>query len=274
MDLHPGGDPMSVETVTFVVDGPWLTNLVRSLWAAEGEPVKALEVLRSAFPTMSESQRIAICTGTKKLEGTSRDPKGIGFVDDNATEVHGCKLSLAALIERLDQTDEMDRWKDALQMAIGDVERVASHNGMIRIPRRRVRDYRNGKISAADITHERVEFPTLLYNRAKNQPTEDDEPEPPEPQYSINHPMGWLSPDGRFYQCGYMEHLYLIERLGFDDQAAEKAGWIKINGDRPYSRYHIDGTGARPTQRQIDLIFDWCSTNGIKTPSWLTEAEE
>ena len=39
---------MSANQIAFVVDGEWLTNICRQLWADEGNPDKALDLLDAA----------------------------------------------------------------------------------------------------------------------------------------------------------------------------------------------------------------------------------
>jgi hypothetical protein len=73
---------------------------------------------------------------------------------------------------------------------------------------------------------------------------------------------GWLLPDGKYYGCGYMEHIGLATRLlegklpeGRDaEKFAEDIGWVKITK-------HLTGTAAlaskTPTKRQLTKLWDY-----------------
>jgi len=255
--------PDSVQAVSFSISGEWLTNQVRSLWAAEGEPLKALLVLRDGLPTMEEQDRLAILIGKKKLVGDNE----VELVDDDATEIYGEPLSMDAVLQQQDNTAEVEQWKDLYQIATYDVVRVASPIGMIEIPRWRASAYRAGNVTIDDIPYEEC-AKTAEPNTPWLKKEEEEDPKP-EATDTIDHHSGWLSTEGRFYSCGWMEHLWLLSRLGQDDLEAEKVGWIKISGQYAWSHYHLHGTGRKPTQRQIDMVFDWCVENQHDLPHWL-----
>lgn len=94
----------------------------------------------------------------------------------------------------------------------------------------------------------------------------DSRPTPP-PDTKLEHEDGWVLPDGKFYPCGYMEHIWLAEKLGKPEREAEKAGWVKIS-------HGLDGTlyihrGERDvTQKQINTVFDWCTKHRKPLPHW------
>lgn len=91
----------------------------------------------------------------------------------------------------------------------------------------------------------------------------------PAPDPNCESEDGWILPDGKFYGCGYMEHIWLADRLGKEEKEAEKAGWIKIS-------HGVDGrlyiqrldTAREPTQKQIDTMFTWCEKHKAKLPDW------
>ena len=57
-----GGGMEHVETLQFVIDGPWLTEFTRSLWADELELQKALNIL-NCLHGMNEETAMKILTG-------------------------------------------------------------------------------------------------------------------------------------------------------------------------------------------------------------------
>lgn len=79
-----------VETVSFRIDGDYLTDYIRSAWR-EGSFIHAWKVWASGS---SQDEELAtdsemffkLVTGKLKLEGSSADPEGIAVVDDNSDE--------------------------------------------------------------------------------------------------------------------------------------------------------------------------------------------
>jgi hypothetical protein len=278
MAKRSSGVNTASEEVCFSISGESLTGLVRSLWAAEDKPDKALAVLEAAFPTMREADRIAICTGSLKLIGDSRDANGVELVDDDATEIYGIPLSLTSVIEGFQK--QMDQQKDAYQLAAGETEKVASDEGLVAIPRRKKDAYYSGEVALSDIEH--YEVLASFCNREDATPQKEPEnieeeekaTPPPEPHYSIATDCGWLTPDGRFYPCGWMEHLWLVGCFDLTGEKAEQAGWIKISDNEAWSAHHLFGEGAPPTQRQIDLVFDWYTKRGRRLPYWMSGLDE
>lgn len=39
---------------------------------------------------------------------------------------------------------------------------------------------------------------------------------------------GWLDRKGKFYPCGYGEHVKFCEKIGFVERELELKGWVKI----------------------------------------------
>jgi hypothetical protein len=111
------------------------------------------------------------------------------------------------------------------------------------------------------------------YDMLKDQ----DEPPspPPEPEYEITADCGWLSPDGKFYRCAYMEHISLAIRLGMDEVRLEKLGWVKVQENKFWGDLLCEGgERAKVTQKQRDLVFDYCTKNGLQLPSWMAPEED
>ena len=76
---------------------------------------------------------------------------------------------------------------------------------------------------------------------------------------------GWLSPGGKFYVCSYGCHGELADSLGKDTIVMENLGWIKL------SQGYLLEPKKPLTQKQIDIIFDWCSANNKRMPWWYKE---
>lgn len=275
---------MSTAHATFVVDGSWLTDLVRTLWADEGEPEKALRILQEGLPDLPEEAMYSILTGHKKLEGDSSE--GITLVDDDTTESPcGNSLALEAVLKPFRKKAEEGR--DAVALLAGNVTYMGSPKGRVAIPTHHVEAFRRGEIGLDNMLYRGVSnVPTAEERKAMLtdpmveverrrrgiEPLDDKEDEPPptpppKPEYKITHNYGWLSPDGKFYACSWMEHIRLAETLGFEERNLEKLGWIKIE----------DGDAFEPergvTQRQKTLVFDLYYTRGKELPFWWTEED-
>jgi hypothetical protein len=109
-----------------------------------------------------------------------------------------------------------------------------------------------------------------LKGRTIAETEENDEPEPPPDSYDyVYSDSGWLSPEGKFYPCGYMEHVSLLGSLDLTQGAAEKAGWVKFGGGSIYG--FLWDHQAKPTEIQKKLTRDWCLTTHTELPSWAEE---
>jgi len=259
-------------TVHFTVEGQFLTDISRQLWADEHQPEKALNILRSAFPTMQPVDILAILTGSKKLAGDS--DAGIDLLDDNATRSEcGSPLSIDQLFRHF--RNRIEEGEDCKQLLVGSTFVTASPQGLVEIPVRRKEDWLAGKIGLDDMMYRGLNGGEALESRAAERERTvvldlPEEPPPPKPQYIRFIPTtwldGWLDPEGRFYRCGWMEHISLAHRLGLDQRQMELTGWIKLSG----GEFFMD-LPDRLTQTQRDLIWDWCRANNKKMPWWLEE---
>jgi len=98
---------------------------------------------------------------------------------------------------------------------------------------------------------------------------------PPEAELKVSG--GWLAPDGKFYPCGYMQHLDEAYRLAFvhynsedGEKTLEQKGWAKILDTGvifllSHIRFDKDG---KYTQAQINTLGDLlvlASQEGNKT---------
>lgn len=265
---------MPSEQVCFTVTGEFLTNLSRTIWADEGAPEKALRILEAAFPEMPQSAMFDVLTGKQRLDGDSNT--GITLQpDDEPVSQHGNVRALVAVLKKFrDQADEGEDWK---QMVTGQTRLVVSPRGRVEVPVRRTR---NNRLDAdlddipyreAGVNVLRRKFFEEDTNRQRmERGVEEVEVVPPKPERSITSGTGWLSPDGKFYPCEYGGHDDLEFQLGCGRSRLEELGWVKLqNGN-----FLWDFSGHfEPTQRQIDLVFDYCRKNNTPMPYAFEEKE-
>ena len=84
---------------------------------------------------------------------------------------------------------------------------------------------------------------------------------------------GWLSPDGKFYPCQWMEHIWVARVLLYDmfgeegrdkdEGKLEDMGWIKISQGNAF-----EPPRRRATTRQRNLVFDYFAEQGKPIPFW------
>lgn len=242
---------MAKGTLCFHIHGEDFTRLVRSMWADEQEPERALRVLEGGLPDMGFEDRLSVLTGRKKLVGDSRDG-GLGLEKDSATKSpHGNLLTIESVIgafrSQIDSLEENQRTVlDAWREEEGAKER------------QRIREEVEIR---KELQEERVA-------RMQEEADNAEPREPPKGARKITGQSGWLSPDGKFYACGYMEHISMADELNRNEGTLEELGWIKIQG----------GTAISPggfrrdlpaTQSQVDLLFDWYTARGEELPYWL-----
>lgn len=92
-------------------------------------------------------------------------------------------------------------------------------------------------------------------------------PEPADPKDSVN---GYITPDGKYYPCEWMEHRWLapiiVDELGVAEERLVKCAQSQLNPgligvDPPLdSRY--------PTDEQLLTVARWCIAHDVKMPSW------
>lgn len=81
----------------------------------------------------------------------------------------------------------------------------------------------------------------------------------PKPDKKFSQPTGAITPDGKFYSCGWMEHSWLTDAVAnLTVEGARKQGWVMITHpmDLP-TKYQIFYGDKELTQKQIDTLFDW-----------------
>ena len=84
--------------------------------------------------------------------------------------------------------------------------------------------------------------------------------------------LGWISPDGRFYGCGYRDHAAVAERvLKKTDDQLEDEGWVKVffdswNRERKWYSDTLCPTEAqRIVLERLGLEVDVCACE-LTTP--------
>ncbi len=100
--------------------------------------------------------------------------------------------------------------------------------------------------------------------------------EPPPVDREMASPNGWLSPDGKFYPCGFMGHVRLAAVLHKDGEPGLERAWVKIQDSHDpqaiIARYkapgsdfaHIPTRGV--TQAQLNAMQRWCDKHGRQLP--------
>jgi len=253
------------ETVCFVVEGEFLTNLTRQLWADEGNPEKAFNILNAAFPTMTKGDQFSILIGEKKLIGDSK--KGCKLIKDIAKKSPcGNPLSIDRVFKRFRK--KLKQQEDWIQLATDNVIKTGSPEGLIAIPKGRAEAYKKGKVSLEDFPYKKIEVYIPDLPAPPKIPLNSIEvaaiPKPPKAHNTIDNDHGWLSTDGKFYPCGYGEHILLADLLGFEERELEKKQWMKIQK----GEFWLPDK-QNPTQTQYDMLFDWYTKRGKVLPSWL-----
>ena len=305
--------------VFFTVTGEWLTHTARELWADELRCEMAIRLLKDGLVGIDMGLVMQILTGDRKVIRDSSPPEYLGIADDDATETDaGSPLAIEAVMGAIEKRriDAEARARDFVALANGDYELAPSLEGLVEIPRWRYKAFRSGEVTLSDIeyalasaddnvsvprctnegpgwsadsmAHARAELgaeigvklPSVTEFVEQQQRLADEADEPIKAEYEITHPFGWLSPDGKFYRCGYMEHIPVAGRIVADDndrnpeRTLEERGYIKLAGstDRSFPPYLGMKRTGRAAQRQIDALFDWFADKGKgggKLPEWL-----
>lgn len=303
---------MRERALCFTVTGEFLTSISRTLWADEGQPEKALSILKDGLHGINMEQVFAILTGSKKLIGDSNGD-GVELVDDDAMiSEHGFSLSLIDVLKKFRKHE--DELMDWYQIATKQTVLVPSPRGLIDVPARRTQRYPKKGLDSTlglkpDVDLDKIPYRAVgamerresmftpenqekrrelglepgeegevLENgwAAKNMlDDQDDLPPspPPDPEPCINNSNGWLSPEGKFYRCIYTGHIDLAIRLGFNEAQLEKFGWLKMQQDKFWDS-SLTWENFEVTQAQRDAVFDWCQQTGNPLPSWMAPEED
>jgi hypothetical protein len=289
----------TAQIVHFTVEGEFVMEKARDLWR-EGLPDKALRLIR-CLQGITYDQALDVLEGRAKLTGDSN--VGVGMEPDN-TEMP----TLAEILQkqREDHDQARDEVADLVEMAIGETVGVPSPTGLRDVPRRKTE--RSGlagrsKLRAGYSFEDNPQpgtKPIRIY-RERDDVTLDPKPKvrvrktvpkedpiagianrwkelledarpipPPSPEKTITSNTGWLSRDGKFYPCRWMEHVSMAIRLGDEEGSLERKGWVKLamhNGKQMF--WGFFEPEPAPTDDQRRMVGDYCAQNGLKLPYWM-----
>ncbi len=335
-----------VETVHFSVQGEFITDTARRLWAEEGEQERALRILR-CMQSITEQQILDVLEGRSQLVGWSDSPEGIQLKSDKHKGVTLEEQFKKLKEERDEARDDLD---DVVQLSNGDTIMVPSHDGAREVPRRKARPFMGSE--KAGFLEDGYEFDDQpkdikskrstrtgnppkkqrIYRKMKDgggisrpklkrfessmegiarmadpgdtnkgflpaetererEEREEKEREEKEEAYRakvkaelviedrITGNTGWVSPEGKFYPCGYSQHARVAWALGFCDHpqmhGVKPPGWIRMGMNGSLGQYiHEDHDSPDPpTKVQKDLVRAFCKERGISKPWWLENAD-
>jgi len=276
---------MTTSTTTrklyFTIHGEWLTNFCRSRWADEDEPFHAVKVLTSAFPEFSMQRIFQILTGSLKLAGKSSGPDSdMHLEDDNVTvSEHGNLLSFSDVMSKtltrmIDKAAEK-RLAEPLRLLSIAIEeederrrdqrvRMAIQFADQSVAEPKLDSFR---IGGALVPREILKDPNAMFFMQYMGATA--ETVKPEPGPLKGNWCGWIKKDGVFFPCKYFQHDALADALGYKNgDEMLKQGWVKVQEanqgliKKPADLYWH----TKPTQSQIDTIWDWCKDNNREFP--------
>lgn len=241
----------TTEVVHFKVHGEFITRTARNLWA-EGNEDKALKLLVTGLHEMTEAIAVDICAGRSKLVGVNNDIK---LKSDKATTDSRNLPLPQSIVEVLkkklkDLEAEKEEKAHIIQSAIRSLDDEDWHDKL-------EQNEESGEFKSS--------IPTIVRKLAG-----EDLPETIEPDESLMANTGWLSPDGKLYECEYYEHIALISRLvKHGEGKAEKLGWKKLQNNQWFYMPNPD-----LTQPQVDSMFDWCQKHEKDMPKWALGEED
>jgi hypothetical protein len=277
----------------FVVTGEFLTEHARQLWA-ESRPDRAVRLLLDGLHGINVGQVVDVLTGRRRLTGDSS--AGIDIEDDDAQSSGGLPLpTLAEMFVKMDRRACMaeEDAHDLTEILANEGVMKPSPYGLVHVSRRVARELEAERITWDDV---RIYRGLMDLDRPPREAQErldrfiedhgmaplDPLPEPPRPPLKP-HPRivtdtGWLDREGKFYPCGYQEHIrtatYIVEDMGLEEppiggaeRLLEEKGWIKLAGHGGAFQGE-----RKPTKRQDKAILDWCLGEGkdqTELPYWL-----
>jgi len=278
----------------FVVTGEFLTEHARQLWV-EGRPDRAIDLLMNGLQGIRIGDVMEVLTGETKLTGDSSE--GIEVAEDG-TDVSPCGLPLPAvseafakMLKRAEEAEEDAH--DLTEILANEGVMKPSPYGLVHVSRRVAKELEAERITWDDVRIYRglmdldrppreSEERLNSYLEENNMAPLDPVPEPPRPPLKP-HPRivtdtGWLDRSGKFYPCGYQEHIrtatFIVEDMGLEEpplggaeRLLEEKGWVKLAGrNGPF-----EGE-KKPTKRQEKALLEWCLGEGqdqTELPYWL-----
>jgi hypothetical protein len=277
----------------FTVDFDGLTRIVRDFWA-EHEFDRAIQIMtRSGIPVETAHD---VIRGKKRM---AQDPEGKPGVDGTIL-VDDWKPNLGVcMFGQYPDPDDLPKiakrgmkaQDDLLTTRIRDAQQVASDikdalSNFDTIEAARLLDIFEA-IPADATKHVEMNLnrswirecaQNSLRDRARKEAgikspveafvahqLEMDKRPKPKPTRDFSSDNGWVLPGGAFYALkGPMEHIWAAGAIGgLTEKEAEEKGWIKVSLSALGGFYIINHT--RPTQKQIDTLFDWAQADPLKS---------
>lgn len=290
---------LETHIVHFSIDGEWLTDFIRQGWS-EGRYEWAFKALE--YSGCSQEYHYDILRGNLKMvgvnemrlekddwkpdlaschRGTYPDPTEIAKLAETAEEYK--RLYFERL--RMEYYAMKQRW-DEEPISRGDFElyiRTFPEEFIETLPPADVdmwliswdkKTDTNPIRNIAEKAEEAIALGVPSVDEFVEHQRALDEKEQPKPdrQYISNH--GWILPNGDFYPCGYMEHIWLVGTFDKTEQQAENEGWIKVGQSVALGWYIYRGREDKPiTQAQIDSVNAWCLER-CDVPSWVKENDD
>ncbi len=287
---------MTTNLVHFTVTGEFITDTARGLWNDEDEPSKALRIL-DCLPGMTYDQKLAVLEGHMKLVGDS--DSGVTLEPDN---FKGKTLEhvIDGFRSRLDDANE--DFADLVQLQIKETVIVGSPTGAREIPLRRASPNTQGRRALKDDVDfdDLIDDPGRPLPKSGKRPTkalrvyvrrddygkswdagfrktrdvpepEEQKPRPPPADDKITNDTGWLSPDGKFYQCTYGQHAVTAWNLGLtnnpNNHFVDPPGWCRLAVND--SNQWFFGEDSIFTPIQLSMIEAFCVERGIELPFFI-----
>lgn len=83
---------------------------------------------------------------------------------------------------------------------------------------------------------------------------------------------GWITSEGRFYPCGWTEHIRMLSALGHTNDV-EGAGWIKVSPSLPGNLGYYIGEPSRVSTAARKVFLRWLETHKKPLPPWWDSVE-
>jgi hypothetical protein len=268
-----------VGSFNFTVDFNWLTNFVRSLWS-EGSFRRALSILEELEIPKKESyeiirgnlKMIQDPNGKKGIDGMTlndnwspdltlcdkgrypdpdelyliernRDDYAKKYIDQCATEAHVLLIDLDNALKNGDgyRIEAIEDRLNSFPDEIYDIMAISKNDYFNHI------DKVNYLFREKEIADKKLDE-YIIHQK------ELDTKKLPDVDINFDFLYGWLLPNGDYYPCAWMDHIWLAEKLGKNEKDIENFGWIKIT--KSGIGYESEQV---PTQKQLDGLLIWCN---------------
>ncbi len=227
-------------SVCFTVDFEGMTDRVREFWM-ERKYAYAVNLLVRGFH-QSETNALRILAGELRMIDAPEGKPGVdGSLAPDAWKAPGGTfypnprfglVYAEAALGRYLAEDENAKLRDQLHDLVDSIVDEENTSVARRLP---IDDF----LDKQDALEKRLNVPVL------------------KPDRTFKSDMGWILPNGHFYAAEHpMEHIAIAAKLGKQtERDAELAGWVKLCRDM-YRTLHIFAED-KPTQKQLDTLFDW-----------------